>query len=216
MSKLHNQGNLFTDPSNSETLVLKRDGLDISYQENFVIPEIADQWFERLLHETAWQQDTITVYGKKHLTPRLSYWMGESWMSYSYSQHTMQPHPWQALPLTIKHTIETATGERFNSVLINYYRDGQDSNGWHADDELELGLEPVIASLSLGVARDFHLRNKQDHSDKYTLCLENGSLLMMRGSTQTRWQHHVPKRASAGPRINLTFRYMVGSACEAR
>ena len=127
-------------------------------------------------------------------------------MAYSYSQHTMQPHSWQDLPLIIKQRIELATGETFNSVLINYYRDGKDSNGWHADDEPELGSKPVIASLSLGAARDFHLRSKRDHSNKHKLNLQHGSLLIMRGATQQQWQHHVPKRASAGPRINLTFR----------
>ncbi len=212
MSKSHYQGNLFVDPLSSETFVLQREGLDIRYQENWVSAEIADYWFDCLLSEIEWQQDTVTVYGKKHLTPRLSYWMGEHWMSYTYSRNTMQAHPWQDLPLIIKQKIEKATGHQFNSVLINYYRDGQDSNGWHADDEPELGDEPVIASLSLGAVRDFHFRSKRDHSKKHKLCLRNGSLLTMQGATQSQWQHHVPKRASAGSRINLTFRRMVRSS----
>ena len=206
MSKSHYQGNLFSDQAGSETIVVKRDGLEIEYQPSFLEPELASSWFDRLLHEVNWQQDTITVYGKKHLTPRLSCWMGEPWMAYSYSNHTMQPHSWQALPLAIKRRIEGVTGERFNSVLINYYRDGKDSNGWHADDEPELGSNPTIASLSLGGTRDFHLRRNNEHADKVKLSLEHGSLLMMRGHTQGCWQHQVPKRASAAARVNLTFR----------
>jgi len=123
----------------------------------------------------------------------------------------MQPRPWRALPLEIKQQIEAATGEVFNSVLINFYRDGQDSNGWHADDEPELGYEPVIASFSLGAKRDFHLREKRDHSNKVKIGLDPGSLLMMRGQTQATWQHQIPKRANATARINLTFRTIVAN-----
>lgn len=209
MSKLQYQGQLFNEPASSETNVLQKAGLDIEYRQHFVDQALAQTWFELLLAEVPWQQDEITVYGKKHLTPRLSCWMGESWMSYTYSRHTMRPRPWQALPLEIMRFVEAATDETFNSVLINYYRDGRDSNGWHADDEPELGIEPVIASLSLGASRDFHLRNKSDHSQKYKMRLEHGSLLIMRGQTQSCWQHHVPKRVNVGPRVNLTFRTIV-------
>ncbi len=156
-----------------------------------------------------WSQDEIVVYGKRHLTPRLSCWMGEPWMSYSYSQHTMQPEPWQSCPREILQKLEASHGDTFNSVLINLYRDGKDSNGWHADDEPELGKRPVIASVSLGAARDFYMREKANHSNKVKLNLAHGSLLIMSGDTQSLWQHHLPKRANSGPRINLTFRTMV-------
>jgi len=206
MSSAPYQTTLFANSVNSQTVVLQGPGLEANYTPEFVDQDTALTWFDQLLPSIRWQQDTITVYGKQHLTPRLSCWMGEPWMSYRYSQHTMQPQAWQNLPLTIKHQVERETGESFNSVLINYYRDGRDSNGWHADDEPELGERPIIASVSLGAARDFYLRRKADHSDQRKLSLQSGSLLMMSGDTQTQWQHHVPKRATAGPRINLTFR----------
>lgn len=200
------QSDLFPDDIQSSDLQLRRDGLDIQYTEGAFSNDLSKEWFDALMGGIAWQQDEVIVFGSKHLTPRLSCWMGDSWMSYTYSNNQMRPQPWTGLPMKIKKVIEDLTGENFNSVLINYYRDGQDSNGWHADDETELGREPVIASLSLGASRDFYLRNKSDHRDKVKLSLQAGSLLMMRGRTQELWQHCVPKRAKAGPRINLTFR----------
>lgn len=191
---------------NSETHVLQLANADIEYHPQFIADDEANQLYERLLANTDWQQDTVKVYGKEHLTPRLSSWVGEPWMSYSYSNNTMTPVAWSNTLINIKQQIETATQESFNSVLVNYYRDGQDSNGWHSDDEPELGHNPVIASLSLGAPRDFHLRHKRDKQLRHTMTLEHGSLLMMRGTTQQHWQHTIPKRAHANGRINLTFR----------
>lgn len=204
-----NQSDLFAQSAENSPISLQGEGLSATYLRSFISSEQADIWFAELLNTVTWQQDEITVYGKRHLTPRLSCWMGESWMAYTYSNHTMQPKAWQYLPKQIKQMVEAHTGESFNSVLLNYYRDGQDSNGWHADDEPELGMNPVIASVSLGAGRDFLLRQKRDHSIKHKLYLEHGSLLMMQGRTQEQWQHHVPKRAHAGARMNLTFRKMV-------
>jgi len=118
----------------------------------------------------------------------------------------MPPVPWSDTARRIKHQLESKTNERFNSVLINYYRDGQDCNGWHSDDELELDPNPIIASLSLGDRRDFKLRHKTNKNLSHALRLEHGSLLMMRGTTQQCWQHQIPKRAKANARLNLTFR----------
>ncbi len=212
MSETQYQGQLFAESESNETVVIKRDGLDIKYLPNFVDAVEAEAWFQFLLQDITWRQDVITVYGKRHLTPRLSCWMGETWMSYRYSQHTMSPCPWQELPMQIKKRVEAASNEHFNSVLINYYRDGRDSNGWHSDDEPELGPNPSIASLTLGAARDFQLREKSDHSNKLVFNLAPGSLLLMRGTTQSRWQHQVPKRKHAEARINLTFRQMLRSS----
>lgn len=192
-----------------ETHVLKMAGADLEYRPKFYSENESAQLFDILLDSTHWRQDTITVYGKAHLTPRLSSWIGEPWMDYSYSNHTMKAQTWSPLLLSIKQRIEDATGDSFNSVLLNYYRDGKDSNGWHSDDEPELGPEPVIASLSLGAPRDFHLRHKRDKSTMHKISLEGGSLLLMRGQTQACWQHNIPKRAKAGARINLTFRTIV-------
>jgi len=189
-----------------ETHVLDLPGAEVEYLSVFYQNEDAWALYQQLLQQTEWRQDRLTVYGKTHLAPRLSRWFGEPWMDYSYSNQTMKAAPLTPLLLKIKAKIEAKTGDRFNSVLVNYYRDGQDSNGWHSDDEPELGHNPTIASLSLGAPRDFHLRCKRDKLLKHTISLEHGSLLMMRGTTQSHWQHHIPKRAKAGGRINLTFR----------
>lgn len=192
-----------------ETLVLNLADADVEYHPEFYAEHAAWDLYNSLLDNTDWQQDTITVYGKTHLTPRLTRWVGEPWMDYTYSNHTMKACSWEPLLLSIKQQIENATGESFNSVLLNYYRDGKDSNGWHSDDEPELGEQPVIASLSLGAPRAFHLRHKRDKSLRHNMTLEHGSLLMMRGKTQACWQHHIPKRAKAEGRLNLTFRTIV-------
>ncbi len=190
----------------SETHVLNLFEADVEYHSEFYQSDKAWALFETIKAQTNWRQDRLTVYGKEHLAPRLSCWYGEPWMDYRYSGNTMNALPMTPLLVDIKTNVEKHTGNRFNSVLVNYYRDGQDSNGWHSDDEPELGENPIIASLSLGAPRDFHLRHKADKSHTHKMTLENGSLLMMRGLTQSRWQHHIPKRAKAGGRINLTFR----------
>lgn len=193
----------------SETHVLDLLDADVEYTPEFYQNEHAWQLFELLLEQTEWRQDRLNVYGKEHLAPRLSCWYGESWMDYRYSGHTMTASVLTPLLLDIKNEVEKQSGNLFNSVLVNYYRDGRDSNGWHSDDEPELGENPIIASLSLGAPRDFHLRHKVDKSRKHTMSLEHGSLLMMRGLTQSRWQHQLPKRANANGRINLTFRTII-------
>ncbi|NND81833.1 MAG: alpha-ketoglutarate-dependent dioxygenase AlkB [Gammaproteobacteria bacterium] len=182
------------------------EGADTRYQPDFLAPTEADCLFEHLLVNTNWQQDEITVYGKRHLTPRLSLWVADAGLTYKYSNMTMQAASWTPELTALRVQLQDHTGYDFNSVLLNYYRSGTDSNGWHADDEPELGRRPVIASVSLGASRDFQLRRRADHRDRHTLALTHGSLLLMSGNSQHDWQHQVPKRAQAGPRINLTFR----------
>ena len=119
----------------------------------------------------------------------------------------MQPHPWTSLLQKIKLLIENKTDTQFTSVLLNYYRDGKDSNGWHADNEKELGTNPIIASLSFGAERSFQLKHNSDKDQKKNIVLEHGSLLLMKGTTQHFWKHQIPKTSKPiGPRINLTFR----------
>lgn len=202
MANRPNQQGLFEN----QTHVLNLEDADVRYTPEFMSIDDANALYQRLLSETEWRQEQITVYGKVYPTPRLSCWMGDAGLSYAYSNMTMTPVAWTDTLLEVKAALEAETKERFNSVLINYYRDGQDSNGWHSDDEPELGRNPVIASISLGAPRDFHLRHKKHKTMKHRLTLENGSLLMMRAQTQHCWQHHVPKRANADGRINLTFR----------
>lgn len=180
---------------------------EITYFPNFFKRDWADNCFQELLEQTPWQQDDIKVFGKVYAQPRLTALYGNNGKSYSYSNITMQPHPFSERLLEIKTAIEKQTVEKFTTCLMNLYRDGQDSNGWHADDEKELGQNPVIASVSFGHERYFNLRHKNDKTQKHKLLLEHGSLLLMAGQTQHFWQHQIAKTAKqVGPRINLTFR----------
>ncbi|OWW19903.1 alpha-ketoglutarate-dependent dioxygenase AlkB family protein [Noviherbaspirillum denitrificans] len=165
-------------------------------------------FMQQLLEETPWQQETITLWGKQHLQPRLSAWYGDPGSSYAYSGVVLEPHPWTEILQRIKSDVEAATSTRYNSVLLNLYRDENDSVGWHSDAEPALGSCPVIASLTLGESRTFRLRHKLRKDLKPLLLdLADGSLLLMAGKTQHCWQHAVLKeRAPRGPRINLTFR----------
>lgn len=154
-----------------------------------------------------WKQDRIKFFGKTHPLPRLTSWYGDPGASYSYSGIQSDPNPWNEGLLFVKSKIEQVTGIFFNSVLLNWYRDGSDSLNWHADDEKELGPEPTIASANFGATRDFLLRRKDDKESRLSIQLRHGSLLVMKGKTQQNWVHSIPKRkGKLGPRFNLTFR----------
>ena len=158
----------------------------------------------RLVAETAWREESITLWGKQFLQPRLTAWHGEA--SYTYSGLTMQALPFSPLLQEIRKAVETACGRSFNSVLLNYYRHERDSMGMHSDDEPELGPDPAIASLSFGATRVLSLRHKRSKRT-VKLALTDGSLLLMAGTTQANWSHGVNKATrSMGPRLNLTFR----------
>jgi alkylated DNA repair dioxygenase AlkB len=179
----------------------------IEYYPNFFDAEQSKMLFEKLKSEIPWQQDDIKVFGKIHPQPRLTALFGNEGKPYSYSNIVMQPHPWNPLLMFIKNEIEDTIKENFTTVLLNLYRDGKDSNGWHADNEKELGRNPVIASVSFGVERVFHLQHNSIPESKLKITLENGSLLLMKGETQHFWKHQIPKTSKdIGPRINLTFR----------
>ena len=191
----------------SENIQFELPDAEISYYPNFFGKEKADLFFEKLKTEILWQQDDITVFGKTYPQPRLTALFGNEGKPYSYSNIVMQPHVWNSLLLFIKNEIEEVCNENFTTVLLNYYRDGKDSNGWHADDEKELGRNPVIASVSFGAERSFHLQHNFIKEQKLKINLEHGSLLIMKGSTQHFWKHQIPKTAKPiGSRINLTFR----------
>lgn len=180
---------------------------EISYFPNFFDQAKADELFQKLQSEIPWQHDEITVFGKTHPQPRLTALFGNEGKPYSYSGITMQPHRWNLLLTFIKEAVESVAGTPFTTVLLNQYRDGRDSNGWHADNEKELGRNPVIASVSLGAERFFHLQHNTEKDQKLKILLEHGSLLVMQGATQHFWKHQIPKTAKPiGPRINLTFR----------
>lgn len=164
-------------------------------------------FYDRLVNELAWQQGEVTVYGKKHLEPRLSAYYGDANSHYRYSGKTVTPLAWQPLLLDIKHALEATLNTTFNAVLCNYYRNGGDGMGWHSDNEPELGPSPTIASVSLGNPRKFNLRHKKDKSQKMAFNLGNGDLLVMAGKTQHYWEHNITKTTRAiGGRINLTYR----------
>ena len=191
----------------SEPIFFNLPDAEIIYFPNFLPEENANSFFQELLENTPWQQDEITVYGKKHLQPRLTALYGNEGKPYSYSNIVMQPHHWTLSLQKIKSLVENISETNFTTVLLNYYRDGNDGNGWHADNEKELGINPVIASLSLGAERNFQLKHNTDTSLKKNLILENGSLLLMKGTTQNFWKHQIPKTTRPiGSRINLTFR----------
>ena len=147
------------------------------------------------------------MFGRTLPSPRRTAWYGDH--AYRYSRLTWSPRPWTDELIKIKTRIETLCDAPFNGVLLNLYRDGRDSMGWHSDDEAELGPAPVIASLSLGAPRRFVFRCRADAADKHALELPHDSLLIMRGDTQANWQHALPKTAKpVAPRINLTFRWI--------
>ena len=182
---------------------------EVFYYPNYFTKNESMSLFQILTTETLWQQDDIKVFGKTYKQPRLTSLYGSNKRPYSYSNITMHPHKFSSTLLKIKSKIEDTTNEIFTTCLLNQYRDGQDSNGWHADNEKELGQNPVIASVSFGASRMFHLKHRYDKSHKCKLLLESGSLLLMKGTTQHFWLHHVPKtKKQIGSRINLTFRYI--------
>lgn len=154
-----------------------------------------------------WKQDIIKLYGKTIPLPRLTAWYGDSGKSYTYSGIKSMPNEWNKGLLYLKEKVESFVGAEFNSVLLNWYRDGGDYLNWHADDEKELGINPVIASANFGETRDFLLKRNDDASKKLAIPLKHGTLLLMRGELQHYWQHSVPKRKGVrGSRFNLTFR----------
>ena len=182
---------------------------DINLHQDHFDAEIAGNLLRDLTEEIPWVQNKIRFYGKESLVPRLESWHGDEGMSYTYSGIRMDAKPWTKNLLMIKESIEPIAKTTFNSVLINYYRDGKDRVAWHSDDEKELGKNPVIASVSLGAERKFKLRHKKykENQLQHEVFLQNGSLLLMSGSTQHHWLHEIPRTAKPiGPRINLTFR----------
>lgn len=179
----------------------------IIYYPAFFDIEEADSIYSELINTIPWQQDEIRIFGKIHPQPRLTALFGDEGKAYSYSNIKMQPHSWNLLLQKIKSQIESVSDTNFTTVLLNYYRDGKDSNGWHADNEKELGINPIIASVSFGAERTFQLKHNTNKDQKKSIILEHGSLLLMKGTTQHFWKHQIPKTAKpVGPRINLTFR----------
>lgn len=190
-------------------LTLDDGGLLVLHQR-WLPPDEARAAFEALRGETPWKSESIRIVGRLVPVPRLTAWYGDPGARYTYSGLRNEPLPWTPRLDALRARAGEAAGAPFNSVLLNLYRDGRDSMGWHSDGEPELGEDPVIASLSLGAPRRFVLRHKKRRDRAISLVLEGGSLLVMAGTTQRFYRHAVPKEDAAGARINLTFRRIVG------
>jgi alkylated DNA repair dioxygenase AlkB len=191
----------------SKPLKIKLLNAEIEYTPAFFNLKESKKLFDLIYNKTNWIEDNIRVYGKVYKQPRLTAFYANNDKAYEYSNISMKPQPFSPILNAVKLKIEKATKMTFSSCLLNLYRDGQDSNGWHSDNEKELGKNPVIASLSLGAERLFHLKHKSIKTLKHKLTLQNGSLLLMKGDTQHHWLHQIPKtKKLIDKRINLTFR----------
>ncbi|HZZ09777.1 MAG TPA: alpha-ketoglutarate-dependent dioxygenase AlkB [Paraburkholderia sp.] len=185
---------------------------DVDWYPEWLAPEAATAALVRLITEVQWRQDMMGTPAGRVPLPRLTAWQGEPDAVYVYSGIRNVPQPWTPAVASLKALVETTSHARFNSVLINRYRSGADSMGWHADREPELGPQPVIASVSLGVARTFDLRHNTTGAVQ-SYSLKGGSLLVMKGDTQAEWRHRVPKAPRvSGERVNLTFRWVTPRA----
>ena len=183
--------------------------LEIDLYQDKRLEEKKDLWFKSCLHDLNWETGFIKIFGKTHQIPRLQAWYADNEIEYTYSGKKLQRHNWNNLLLEIKEKIENITSFKFNSVLANLYRDGNDSMGLHSDDEKELGKKPVIASLSLGESREIYFKHKNKKLD-LMIPQASGQLMVMHGKTQEYWKHEIKKtKKIKKPRINLTFRNII-------
>lgn len=191
---------------NNNTNILPYQGHAFLFPGFFTKTE-SKHYLQALLKEIDWRQEPIKIFGKEIMQPRLTAWYGFSNKPYTYSGITMAPAAFTATLLAIKEKIEPLAKVEFTSALLNLYRDGKDSMGWHRDNEPELGINPIIGSVSFGATRTFKLRHYSDKKDTQTIPLTDGSFLLMNGETQHYWEHHIPKTSKpVGMRINITFR----------
>ena len=181
-------------------------------QKDFLSAEEATSCFTQLLNQHDWPESDYEVFGRRFSLPRQQTWHADEGIVYSYHNNLLTTRPWTPLLQSLREKVEIATGQRFNAVLVNLYRNGDDYVGWHSDDEKEMGEEPVIASLSLGAERLFSYRTYQpdpdNPRDSGQVSLPSGSLVLMQAPFQQLWEHAVLKDETTSPRINLTFRYV--------
>ena len=203
----YKQFSLFNNEDNNSD---QKDHLNIEYVENYFNEDECIYFFKSLKDKIQWNQDYIKMYGKSHPLPRLTAWYGDMNKTYTYSGIPMTPNLWNTELIQIKKKVDQYTKINFNSVLLNYYRSGNDSVSWHSDDEKELGDNPIIGSVSFGGTRKFRLRNKNNKKLIHNIDLKNGSLLIMRELSQKYWEHEIPKtKKQVEERINLTFRLII-------
>ena len=185
-------------------------GAKLRYYQRFLSVDLANYYYKNFLETIPWQQEDVKVFGKVYAQPRLTSLHSDSLSSYTYSGLTLQPHPMTNALFELLNLIKTVCQHDFNCVLLNLYRNGSDSNGWHADNEKELGKYPKIASFSFGAARFFHFKHRKIKEQRYKMELHHGSLLLMEGKMQKYWLHQIPKtKRQLEPRINLTFRKII-------
>jgi alkylated DNA repair dioxygenase AlkB len=181
----------------------------IDYRPDFFEKSESHQFLEKFTTGLPWEQTTRIMYGKKVVTPRLTLWFGDPSANYSLTSTPAYPLPWTTELMIIKSKVSALAGVSFNTVLLNLYRDGKDSVAWHSDNDGIPGRNKIVASVSFGQQRIFEFRNRQDHRVKYSMLLENGSYLLMKGDFQDEWEHRIPKSSKVlQPRVNLTFRIM--------
>jgi alkylated DNA repair dioxygenase AlkB len=194
-----------TDPSKN---LLPFDGT-VNYYGKLFDKKEADHYFNILMKSIEWKNDEAIIFGKRITTKRKVAWYGEEAFEYTYSKTTKSALPWTHALLELKLLIEKQTADTYNSCLLNLYHDGSEGMAWHSDAEKDLKKQGAIASLSLGAERKFAFKHKETKIKKEVI-LENGSLLVMKGSTQNHWLHRLPPTKKVfGPRINLTFRTIV-------
>ena len=203
-------GDLFSGVDSARNIELP--GASLKFHQSFLSPHEADAAFAYLLAETDWRESDVFVWGKWHKQPRLVAWHGDKDASYSYSGSKMDPTPWTKVLSEMRSRVENECGARFNSVLLNLYRDGNDRMGWHSDNEPELGEKPTIASVSLGATRDLLFKHRSEKKlGIHRVPLTSGSLLVMAGDTQHSWLHAINNESRpTAKRINLTFRLVRG------
>ena len=201
----------FSDSSEAKTILYDLPDADMALFENFFTNQESEKLHQNLIENIQWRQDKIKMFGKLIDQPRLTAFYGNTNKDYSYSGIVMKPIEWNEDLLFIRKRVEEVEMIQFTSVLLNYYRGGKDSMGWHSDDEKELGQNPVIGSVSFGESRVFQLRHKfRKDIKKVDIALTNGSFLLMKGTTQHFWQHQIPKtNRELESRLNLTFRVIM-------
>lgn len=200
--------NLFYNVPDKERNLLPKDGIVNYYGKLFSSIE-ANNYLDALLNHIEWKNDEAVIFGKRIVTKRKVAWYGDSNFEYTYSNITKRALPWTKDLLTLKSVIEEETGEKFNSCLLNLYHTGEEGMAWHSDAEKDLKKNGAIGSLSFGAERKFAFKHKES-KETISLILEHGSLLLMKGTTQSHWLHRLPPtKKTSKPRINLTFRTIV-------
>lgn len=196
---------LFSTPADTLKNLLPKDGT-VNYYGRILSPQKANEYFQVLLQSIEWKNDEAVIYGKHILTKRKVAWYGDEKFEYTYSKITKQALPWTKELLELKALAEEKSGEKFNSCLLNLYHNGDEGMAWHSDAEKDLKKDGAIASLSFGAERKFAFKHKTS-KEMVSLALANGSLLVMKGTTQTHWLHRLPPtKLISKARINLTFR----------